>query len=308
MLFVCGDTHGGEDGDLRKLGSKKFSSKIYKDVELKFSTKGNFLASVNFNVKPHKSDKNKDGKKLVDLHLNKSNNLVVLGDFGLVWTRPGGNKKHLKEELYYLKNLTRKSYQVCFLDGNHENHDMLNELSTIDYCGGKVGVAFQDSKGMVLHLKRGEVYTFNGKKVLVMGGAASYDTDNRTHGINWWSNEVMSNDEEQHTLDNLSKHNFKVDVVLTHNGPQSIGISLSREIVIPSSKPYDFMNREYNNALANKEKYTFKANDKNALFFQLLIDKYNLQFNEWHFGHFHQDKIVNKKFHLHYNKPPFKLF
>lgn len=299
MLFVCGDTHGGEDGDMLKLGSKRFNARVSKNVSLKFTTKGNKFAPNLFKVKTNKN-------QTVDLFMNKLNQLVVLGDFGMVWSEP--SSKFFKTEMNYLNTLANKEFQVCFLDGNHDNHDLLAKLPVIDFFGGKAGVAFENENGQVLHLKRGEVFNFNGKKVLVMGGAASADTNKRTEGLNWWKNEVFSEEDKQNTLKNLSKHNFEVDFVLSHNAPHFVGQLLRDQVIVPEAQPYSFMNREYDRALDNKLKYDFKSKDENAMFFQELLDKFNLKFKEWHFGHFHQDKKINDKFHLHFNKPPFQVF
>ena len=50
---------------------------------------------------------------------NKDENIVIiLGDFGLVWSRDGENKN----EKYWLDWLESKPFTTVFVDGNHENH------------------------------------------------------------------------------------------------------------------------------------------------------------------------------------------
>ena len=41
------------------------------------------------------------------------------------------------EELYYRKWLDGKNFTTLFVDGNHENFDILEELPTVEFCGGK---------------------------------------------------------------------------------------------------------------------------------------------------------------------------
>ncbi len=56
--------------------------------------------------------------------------LIICGDFGGVWC--GDN-----EELYWRKWLDNKNFTTLFIDGNHENYDMLEEYPEIDFLGGK---------------------------------------------------------------------------------------------------------------------------------------------------------------------------
>ena len=297
MLSVCGDTHGGEDQDLRKLNNKNFPPLIEKDIQLKYKVCNNRLRPNDFNVRVRR------GNNTIDAIHNKNSILIVLGDFGLVWSKPGD--KYYKQEINDLKNLARKGYQVCFIDGNHDNHDMLKELKTIDFMGGKVGIAYEDKYGRVLHLKRGEIYLIDGKRVLTMGGAKSYDNSSRKESVNWWKNEDFQQDDIDNTLKNLKKYNFEVDIVLTHNLPSSIGNLLLNEIRIPISGGwYSTGNGEYQRELKKYDGYMVKSTDRASTFFQELIDKYNLKFKEWHSGHYHLDRKIDDKFFIHYKSNP----
>lgn len=79
--------------------------------------------------------------------------LIICGDFGGVWC--GDN-----EEKYWLKWLNAKNFTTLFIDGNHENFDMLKEYPEVDYCGGKA----QKIKDKIYHLMRGQIYNIDGKK------------------------------------------------------------------------------------------------------------------------------------------------
>ena len=50
--------------------------------------------------------------------LKKGDTLIVCGDFGFVWT---GSKAEEK----VLKKLSNKKYNICFVDGTHENFKLL---------------------------------------------------------------------------------------------------------------------------------------------------------------------------------------
>lgn len=87
--------------------------------------------------------------------MTKNDYVIICGDFGGVWD--GSN-----EEKYWIKWLKNKNFATLFIDGNHENFDMLYSLPTVDFCGG---TAHKVDNG-IYHLIRGEIYTIDGKKSL----------------------------------------------------------------------------------------------------------------------------------------------
>lgn len=113
--------------------------------------------------------------------LTRDDAVIVAGDFGFVWD--GSNA-----EKYWLDWLESKPWTTCFVDGNHENHQMLGELPVRERNGGLV----HEARPHVLHLMRGEVYDIDGLTVLTMGGAASNDRQYRKEGRSWWPEEMPS--------------------------------------------------------------------------------------------------------------------
>lgn len=103
--------------------------------------------------------------------LTKNDYVIILGDFGLVWDKSN-------EEKYWLKWLDNKPFTTLFLDGNHENFDILYDYPIENFKGGKVH-KISDS---VYHLIRGEIFEINDKSIFVMGGAESYDKEYRVEG------------------------------------------------------------------------------------------------------------------------------
>ena len=69
---------------------------------------------------------------------------------------------------------------------------------------------------------RGQVFTIGGKKIFTMGGAASHDIQFRREGISWWREEIPCKAERIEAIENLKKHDFKVDYIITHDCPESI--------------------------------------------------------------------------------------
>ena len=96
--------------------------------------------------------------------MGREDYLIVTGDFGGLWD--GGPK-----DQYWLDWLEGKPFTTLFVDGNHENFDLLNTLPERQWNGGSVHVAREH----VLHLMRGQVFTFGGLTWFTMGGASSHD-------------------------------------------------------------------------------------------------------------------------------------
>lgn len=106
---------------------------------------------------------------------------------------------------------------------------------------------------------RGQVYDFNGLKVFTMSGAMSIDKDDREVGVSWWSDENISEADINEAHVNLAKHNFSVDIVITHTCPKNFVLNL-----------LDTWNSR-------------KFNDENMDILQKISDQ--ISFKKWYFGH-----------------------
>ncbi len=148
--------------------------------------------------------------------LTKEDVVINLGDLGFFWSNI-----QTKEEKYWLDWIAEKNFTFAFVDGNHEQHSLFFNLPIEEKWGGKVGV-YQAEKGKIYYLRRGEIYTINNKKFLALGGARSYDKHLRTEHIDWWSTEELSHKDIENCYDNLEKHNFKVDYLISHTTRENI--------------------------------------------------------------------------------------
>lgn len=193
--------------------------------------------------------------------MTKDDFVIICGDFGGVWDNS-------EEELYWRNWLKEKNFTTLFVDGNHENFDLLNQYEVSKWKGGKVHF-INDS---IIHLMRGQVYTIDGATLFTMGGAESVDKYRRKEGKTWWKEEQPSRLEIEEALDNLEKHRWQVDYVITHttslNKMESLGY------------------RKENNPL-------------NRFFDMLETD---LCYRHWYFGHFHRDKDMDEKHTLLHNR------
>jgi hypothetical protein len=203
------------------------------------------------------------GKKnfLSKVTIDKNSIVIVCGDFGSPWFHK--DSIYSKSELIEIEWLDSQKWTTLFIDGNHENFYNLSQLPQDFKYGGNVGVLGK----RIFHLKRGEVYTIDGKSFFCMGGAVSIDRIYRTEGVSWWREEIPSVKEFDNAINNLEKYNFEVDYVITHTASYRLtGILLN--------KPREEL-----------------LKDPCSSFFDRLEEK--LKFKHWFFGHLHVDSVTS---------------
>jgi predicted phosphodiesterase len=194
--------------------------------------------------------------------LTKNDYVIICGDFGCVWGNGGADK-------YWLDWLNGKNFTTLFVDGNHENFDLLYQYEVEEWCGGKIH-RLRDS---VIHLMRGEVYTIAGKKFFAMGGASSHDKPWRIEGQSWWKEELPSDSEYENAMNNLKKHDYKVDCIISHCCADSVQARIS----------------------------TYYKTDMLTKFFERVV-KADCGYDKWFFGHYHEDIDVDDRHIALYNR------
>lgn len=193
--------------------------------------------------------------------LIKNDFLIICGDFGLVWDESPSEK-------YWRDWLSAKNFTTLWVDGNHENFDILHELPLVDKFGGKVREIAPD----IFHLDRGQVLTIDGKKIFVMGGARSHDKECRKEHISWWEQEMPTSAEMERAIHALDDCGWEVDYVVTHCAPRSI----------------------------QQEICNWYENDPLVSFLERI--RSDLKFKRWYFGHYHIDQAFGEQFEALYNR------
>lgn len=212
--------------------------------------------------------------------------VIVCGDFGGVWDRSA-------EEKYWLDWLQAKPWTTLFVDGNHENYDLLAGYPIEAWHGGKA----QFIRPKLLHLLRGQVFVIDGLRFFVMGGAASHDVDagilepddpdfdrkrkrlNRTRALyrvnhlSWWKEELPSEAEYAEGLANLERVGNRVDVILSHCAPSSIQDELC-------GGSYQ--------------------NDRLTEYLEQIRKR--CSFRRWFFGHYHRNLEIDERFTMLYER------
>ena len=144
-------------------------------------------------------------------NLKQGDTLIVCGDFGFLWNGS-------KDEINILKKLSKKKYNICFVDGTHENFDMLNSIKIKKWNGGKV----HHIASNIFHLMRGQVFEIEGTKIFTMGGDESPDIDIRFEMDTWSDLEIPTREELVEGVENLQKYGGKIDLIITHEPPAKI--------------------------------------------------------------------------------------
>jgi Predicted phosphoesterases, related to the Icc protein len=185
--------------------------------------------------------------------IKKGDYVVVCGDFGFLWD---GSKR----ELRWLENLGKKKYGILFVDGAHENFDLLSKYPVTDWNGGKAQVL----SGNLVHLMRGQIYTINGKRIFTFGGGESADREMRTPHKTWWSDELPTEDEMQGGVEKLVSAGWQVDYIFSYEAPSAF-----RRFLEPG---------EY---------------DLNALNVYLECVREKCRYQKWAFGNYHINRRLS---------------
>lgn len=218
-----------------------------------------------------------------EMNADKESFVIVCGDFGCVWSGS-------RAEDYQLDWLNDKPFKTLFVDGNHENYDLLKTYQIKEWHGGQV----QFIRPNVVHLMRGEIYEIEGKTFFVFGGARSHDIRDgvleigdsrikkwskdytklfRVNHVSWWEEEMPSDDEMRHGIENLNRVGNKADFIITHCCASSTQALMSHGAYTPD---------ELTNYLENIRQ--------------------NTNFKRWFFGHYHDNKMINSEEILLYDQ------
>lgn len=226
-------------------------------------------------------------KKRGLLNIKEDDYVIICGDFGLCWEKDSTYE-------YNLKFFEQLPFTTLFVQGNHENYDMLSEYKLEQWHGGLVRHIVRDK---VILLERGQIFNIEGKTIFAFGGASSHDISDgildpsdfktkedfkntlriwnktkrffRVKGITWWEQELPTDEEINTAINNLTKVENKVDYIITHCCSTEIAYKLG-----------------------------FKDSDKLTDFFNY-VDR-NVKFKQWYFGHYHDNVQIDSKHTLLY--------
>jgi len=201
---------------------------------------------------------NKNRKEQGKTKLAKEDYVIICGDFGGVW-----NKGRYNQDLQDFKRLP---FTVLFVDGNHENFDVLNAMPVETWKGGKVHRVADN----VIHLMRGQIFTIEGKTFFTFGGAESVDKDSRKEGESWWPQEVPTESDYAEGYKNLEANGNKIDYIITHSIDESaFNCPQMRRFV---------------------EEKGLTDTNKGLSGFERTVD-----YKHWFFGHYHIEAVIPRR-------------
>jgi len=211
--------------------------------------------------------------------LSREDIMIITGDFGGVWFGDHRDDK-------WLDWLEDRPFTTAFVDGNHENFDVLAKYPVEEWNGGKVHFI----RPHVIHLMRGQVFTIQGHTFFTMGGASSYDIEDgilepgmpdfrqtrlemeimgcrfRVNHQTWWKEELPSDEEYAVARKNLDTHRWEIDYIITHSPPSGF-LELLGSGFYPRDKLTDFLEEVRQRA----------------------------RYHDWLFGHCHRNEAMDKK-------------
>lgn len=190
--------------------------------------------------------------------------LVILGDAGFNYDTVDGSGLRRKAPVNYY------GIPVLCIHGNHEMRP--HHIASYREIPWHGGIVYQEPKyPNLLFAKDGEVYDFDGRKLLVCGGAYTVFKEYRiAHGLHWYDDEQPSDMTKRRVEAQLDRMGWNADLVLTHTCPQKV---VPKEKFIPGvdQSTVDTSTEDWMDAIEDRMSY-----------------------NAWYCGHWHIDKQVGK--------------
>lgn len=197
------------------------------------------------------------------LPLAPGDGCIILGDVGFNYFR---NEKDRRNK-QFMESL---GIPLLCVHGNHECRPAHIPTYTLQpWQGGQVWV--EPEFPHLLFAKDGEIYTIDGKSVLVIGGAYSIDKIYRlANGYAWWPDEQPDETTRRQVEARLAAHQWQVDVILSHTCPAGY---IPREIFppAPGHTPIDCSTERWLDQIETRTRY-----------------------NRWYCGHWHTNLSADR--------------
>jgi 3-oxoacid CoA-transferase subunit A len=207
-------------------------------------------------------------ERIKTLPFQETDVLVILGDAGINYF---GDSREQKTK----KILSKLPFTLFCIHGNHEMRP--ETIDSYKLTMFNDGWAYCEPEfPNLIFAKDGEIYTFEDKKCIVLGGAYSVDKHYRlSKGWHWFENEQPSLEIKNYVRQQLETVDWQINYVFSH------------------TCPYNFMPREM--FLSEVDQSTVDHST------ELWLDQIykNLIFDKWYCGHYHCDKVDNLIRFLH---------
>ena len=188
-----------------------------------------------------------------------------------------------KIEEFYEHNFTTVEDVIIILGDAGINYYLSHEerpsnISTYEekeWYGG--AVYYEENYPNFLFAIDGEIYDFDGKKAIAIGGAYSLDKYDRMHNGTWFEYEQPDEAIKMQVEQALERHNWRVDFVFSHAAPLKF-------------EPTDMFLTGIDQSNIDKE---------TEIWLDTIEGK--LEYEHWFFGHYHGEQEMEKFSILFYN-------
>lgn len=189
-------------------------------------------------------------------YISREDTMILLGDVGLNYHLNSIDKDNKKL-------LSKLPLTFLCVHGNHEERPFnIESYQEKEWRGGIV--YYEPEFPYILFAKDGEIYDFNGKKAVAIGGAYSVDMEFRIRaGLPWFENEQPSKEIKNYVETRLEEERWEVDYVFSHTCPFKYE---------PTELFADFVEQE--------------EVDKSTEIWMDEIES-KLSYKKWYFGHYH---------------------
>lgn len=229
-------------------------------------------------------DKHRDFSRVkqfcYDMQTRKKDVMIVLGDSGFNYYEDERDDA-LKAEMSSVR------ITLFCLHGNKENRpENIDTYGVKTFCGGKV--YYEPKYPNILFAIDGEIYTFDGKKYMVVGGAHSVDKNKcLQENLPFWFDEMPSDEIKDKVEERLADEDNTIYGMLTHTCPFCF---LPTEMFV-STRQNASLKRKHRKSDVKK---MFKPDIDRST--EKWLDRLEtvIDYQVWFCGHYHIDKQIDK--------------
>ena len=239
-------------------------------------------------------DKHRRFKGLIEFcktnGLRRKDVIVILGDTGFNYY---GDRRDDKLK----KRLNDVDVTLFCLYGNKEKRpETIATYGIRSFCGGIV--YYEPKYPNLLFAKDGEIYDFNGKKYMTVGGAHSVDKLRcLAEGLPFFEDEMPGAEVKAEIEKTLETQGNRIDGFLTHTCPLSF---IPTEMFISTRRAANQAKRK-----TEKEPNPYPLDIDRSTEEWLEELKGKVSFEKWYCGHYHADKSIGNIRMIHREILPF---
>ncbi len=228
-----------------------------------------------------------------DMKTRRKDVLIILGDAGFNYFEDFRDDK-LKKEVSEL-NIT-----LFCLHGNKESRPQnIGTYGIRSFCGGKV--YYEPKYPNIFFAIDGEIYTFEGKKYMVVGGAHSVDKNRCLEEHQpYWEDEMPDDATKVKVEEHLAEQNNRIYGMMTHTCP----IQYLPTEMFMSTRQNAELKRKPN---IERSKNIFKPDIDRTTEEWLGNLERKLDYEVWYCGHYHIDKQIDKVDMMYYEIRPLHM-